>query len=517
MPNCLIYTRVSTDEQALKGYSLPHQKSVLELYCEHRGLNILHHFQEDYSAKNFNRPVFKEILQYIKVNRKNIDLFLITRWDRFSRNVEEAYRVIREFREQGIEINAVEQPLDFSQPDSKVMLAVYLVIPEVENDKIGIRTKEGLRRAMKEGCYVASPPTGYKLTRTDRGKSTLAIDEEKAKLIRNAFSDYAKGVYSSEDIRKRYYHKGLKITKQTMLNIFRNPVYLGKIKIKPWKKEDEIIVEGLHPAIIDEETFRIVQVLLSGKQPKQVHKFSEIDQMLPLRGHLICKSCGRVLTGSASKGGSGIRYFYYHCHPGCKERFKAQEANEIFEQVLKEMVVRDDVKKLYKEILNKVFHGEEKGRMKRLGQIKTELETLSARLISMEEKFLDDLIDASTYNSMKKRAREKVHELQTEKEGIQNMKKDIEEYLKLGISFLHGVDVFYANASVDLKKKIISSIFPEKLIFLKKSYRTFFIDELISLIISKHRPSKRLKIKHPAISGGKSNMAPLQRLELWTL
>ena len=331
----------------------------------------------------------------------------------------------------------------------------------------------------KEGCYVASPPTGYKNTRTDTGKSTLAVIEDKAALIRNAFNDYAKGVDSSEDVRRRYYHKGLKISKQTMLNIFRNPVYLGKIKIKAWKKEDEMIVEGLHPAIIDEETFRIVQFRLAGIQPKQVHKFSEIDEMLPLRGHLICRSCGRILTGSASKGGSGIRYFYYHCHPGCKERFKAQEANEIFEQVLKEMIVRDDVKKLYKEILDKVFHGEEQGRVIHLKQINAELEKLSTRLISMEKKFLDDLIDASTYNSMKRRTQEKTHELLAEKEGIENLKKDIEEYLKLGISFLQGVDVFYANASVDMKKKIISLIFPEKLIFLRKSYRTFFLDELI--------------------------------------
>lgn len=157
------------------------------------------------------------------------------------------------------------------------------------------------------------------------------------------------------------------------------------------------------------------------------------------------------------------------------------------------------------------------GRVIRLKQIKAELEKLSARLISMEEKFLDDLIDASTYNSMKRRTQEKTHELLAEKKGIENLKKDIEEYLKLGISFLQGVDVFYANASVDMKKKIISSIFPKKLIFLRKSYRTFFLDELISLILSKHRPLKLLKIKTPRQNDGESNNAPLLRLELRTL
>ncbi len=513
MQNCLIYTRVSTDEQAAKGYSLPHQKSVLEIYCQHRGINILRHFREDYSAKNFNRPTFKEIQQYIKINGKNIDYFFITRWDRFSRNVEEAYRIIREFRELGIEINAVEQPLDFSQPDSKVMLAVYLVIPEVENDKNSIRTKEGLRRAMKEGCYVSIAPTGYMNVRNLEGRSTLAPHPVTSPLIKQAFLDYSKGAWSSEEVRKKYYHKGLKINKQSMLNILKNPIYLGKIPIKEWKKEEATIVQGLHPAIIDDQTFDTVQRLLQGKQHKRIHKYSEIDEILPLRGHLLCKKCSRTLTGSASKGRNGKRHFYYHCHPKCKERYKADDVNQLFEEMLGEFVIVDDAKKLYKEILNTTFHGESKNRDLRILQAKRELEKLASRMESMEEKFLDDLIDAPTYKNMKYKTLNKISDLKVEISGIQSMEKDIEEYLKLGISFLHGIDLFYKNSPVDIKKKIVGSIFPEKLTFLKKSYRTAFVDELIALIISKHRPFKLLKTKNPHQNDRESKMAPLLGLE----
>lgn len=517
MKNALLYTRVSTDEQALNGYSLPHQKSVLDLYCVNRGINVLQHFREDHSAKNFNRPTFSKLLDYVKTNRKIIDYLFITRWDRFSRNVEEAYRVIREFREQGIEINAVEQPLDFSQPDSKVMLAVYLVMPEVENDKIGIRTKEGLRRAMKEGCYVSTPPTGYTLTRNEKGKSTLKIDTKVAPFIRKAFLEYSQGVLSTEDIRKKYYHKGLKITKQTLLNILKNPVYCGKIKIKPWKKEDEMIVEGLHDPIIDSKTFDIVQMRLSGKQPKRVHKYSEIDERLPLRGYLLCKKCGRSLTGSASKGRNGKRHFYYHCQPKCKERFKADDANDIYERMLSELVISQDAKKLYNELLQQTFHGENKERELRLLAIDRELKLLQKRMESLEEKFLDDHIDAPSFNSMKQRNQKKVFDLETEKQSIKNLKKDIEEYLELGISFLNGVDKLYKNAPADIKKKITGSIFPEKLVFLGKKYRTAFLDELISLILSKHRGFKLLEIKKPRQNGEVSKVALPLGLEPRTL
>ena len=400
MPTAIIYTRVSTDEQANKGYSLPHQKSVLELYCQHKGIDVLKHFVEDYSAKDFNRPSFNKLWSYIKANKKSVDYLLFTRWDRFSRNQEEAYRVIREFRNLGIEVNAVEQPLDLSQPDSKVMLAVYLVIPEVENDKNSIRTKEGLRRAMKEGCFMGLAPFGYKNVRDANEKSTLSIDERLAPVIRSAFYDYAQGVLSSEEVRKKYYHRGLKITKQSMLNMLKNPVYCGKIQIKEWRKEDAMIVDGLHPAIIDEKTFNTVQKLFKGKLKVKVHKYSEIDERLPLRGYLECRSCGRALTGSASKGRNGKRHFYYHCQPKCKERFRAEEANKVFEELLEEFVIREEVLKVYKRILEEVFSGEKKQRASRLLVINNELKKYDKRMESIEDKFIDDIIDATMYNRM---------------------------------------------------------------------------------------------------------------------
>ena len=183
--NVMIYTRVSTDEQADKGYSLRHQHEMLEKYCDLKEFNVLKHFAEDYSAKNFNRPEWIKLEAYVKANRKSIDRLIFTKWDRFSRNIEEALRVIRNFRNWGIEINAIEQPLDLSNTDNKTMLALYLVMPEVENDKISQRTKDGILRARKEGAYTAKPPYGYDGCRIDNKASMRPNDD--AKIIRQMF------------------------------------------------------------------------------------------------------------------------------------------------------------------------------------------------------------------------------------------------------------------------------------------------------------------------------------------
>ena len=513
MQNAIIYTRVSTDEQANKGYSLPHQKNVLEVYCAHKDINILKHFREDYSAKDFDRPAFNQLTTYIKANRKSIDYLLFTRWDRFSRNQEEAYRVIREFKNMGIIVNSIEQPLDLTQPDSKVMLAVYLVIPEVENDKNSIRTKEGMRRAMKEGCFAGIAPVGYKNHRNSEQKSTLQINKEIAPLIKKAFIDYSKGILSSEEVRKKYYKQGLKVSKQGMLNILKNPTYTGKILIKEWKKEDEMIVDGLHPSIIDEHTFHKVQRRFKGKIIQPIHKFSEIDEELPLRGYLECRNCGRSLTGSASKGRNGVRHFYYHCQPKCKERYRANEVNDLFEDLLKEFHIKEDVKKLYREILKKEFKGDKDNREERVREIKKELNTLELRKESVEEKFFDNEIDLSTYKSVKIKTQEKINDFNEELVSLNKLEKDIDKYLKLGISFLHGIDKLYKSSPANIKKKIVGSIFPEKLVFLKNKYRTASMNELIAIILSKHKGFRRLEIKKPRQNGEVSRKAPPLGLE----
>lgn len=94
MQRAIIYTRVSTDDQAQNGYSLPHQQTILEKYCELHGIEVVQHFREDHSAKDFNRPEFVKLMELVKANRGKIDKVLFTRWDRFSRNQEASLSVI---------------------------------------------------------------------------------------------------------------------------------------------------------------------------------------------------------------------------------------------------------------------------------------------------------------------------------------------------------------------------------------------------------------------------------------
>ena len=100
MKSAYLYSRVSTDEQKRNGNSLEEQEDRLIKHCEINGIQIKGIFPEDYSAKDFNRPEWKKLIKKIRKNthRPNENILFI-KWDRFSRNIEYAYQMIRMLRE----------------------------------------------------------------------------------------------------------------------------------------------------------------------------------------------------------------------------------------------------------------------------------------------------------------------------------------------------------------------------------------------------------------------------------
>ena len=75
--SAILYRRVSTTDQKQFGNSLNAQQGSLRDFCEKNSMNIVKEFQEDYSAKNFNRPEWKRLNAFAKKNKKDIDYLII--------------------------------------------------------------------------------------------------------------------------------------------------------------------------------------------------------------------------------------------------------------------------------------------------------------------------------------------------------------------------------------------------------------------------------------------------------
>jgi len=140
--------------------------------------------------------------------------------------------------------------------------------------------------------------------------------------------------------------------------------------------------------------------------------------------------------------------------------------------------------------------------------LQRERKKLESRISSVDDKFIDNLIDLETFNRIKQKVQKRLHEVRTELHNLNHMQKDFETHLKSGITFLKGIDAIFKKAPVSLKKKIVGSIFPEKLIFENTKYRTAYVDEFILLILLKNKNLQFLKIEKPAIFSGLSSKAP---------
>ena len=479
--SAIIYTRVSTDDQKENGFSLREQEARLRSYCKRENFEIVKHYQDDYSAKDFNRPEFQKMLSDLREKRVKADLFICVRNDRFSRNALETLNMLQEFKKLGIEYRTLDTNYDLSIPENLIPFFVNIVLPQVDNERRSINTKRGMRQANREGRWTHKPPKGYKLEK-ENGKSYLVPDDN-AFYIKFAFEQYAKGIFSVEEIRQSLRNKGCYICKTQMHKILRNYVYIGKIKIPAWKDEEEEIVEGLHEPIIAEETFHIVQSILNGRKPKHKKK-SRYNEFLPLRGHLVCPICSGNLTGSASRSKTGAKHYYYHCNRGCKLRLRADKTNQAFSNYLKTFNIPDEILSLYYHILKDVFDRDETDKEKEIGKLESIIMSNRDLIERVEDKFFKNEIDKGTYSSAKKRYNDTIVTLENKILELRMMDSNFMKYAEYGLSLLHDLEGYYNNSPIEVKSLLISSIFPSKIIFDGKNYRTPKVNEVLSLLTS---------------------------------
>ncbi len=488
----ILYVRVSTDEQAEKGHSLAHQEEMLRRHCLLNNIEIVGFYKEDYSAKTFDRPEFTKILTFLRKNKGAADLLLFLKWDRFSRNAPEAYSMISQLHKLGTEPQGIEQPLNMEIPEQKFLLALYLTAPEVENDRRALNVIAGIRKAMKDGRFIGSAPFGYKHGRTEANRPCIAPNEKQMGFVQTAFEMMATGNYHIEELRVIMNKKGMPLGRTRFWYMFRNPVYIGKVYVPAYKHEQEMIVKGSHEPIIADALYYEVQDVLEGrKRNLPISPFCQQEE-LPLRGFLTCAKCGRTLTGSASKGRSA-RYYYYHCKRECKERFRAEEANEYFFGMLRSVSSQKKLLQTYELIMTDAHKKKGQDRSAELQQDKRELETYQKRLDNAQTLMLDGKLDVAEYQKIKFKLEPEIERLVSKVAALSKGDIDERAIIEFGFHFIKNLDKLFTGADLNQKRYMLGSTFPEKLIYENKTYRTASGDNVLLLIANTGKGSAEKK------------------------
>jgi site-specific DNA recombinase len=484
MKTAYLYVRVSTDEQKRRGYSLPEQEDRLLKYCEFNNIEVKGVYREDYSAKNFNRPEWKKLITTIKSKSSREDKnILFIKWDRFSRNIEYAYEMIGMLRKYKTTAMAIDQPIDFSVPESTVMLAVYLSVPEAENSRRAMNTANGIRRAKQMGRYPGKAPLGFINLTTVDGKKVIVPKQPEAGIIKWVFHQLAKNIHRVEDVRRMADDKGLKCSRSYFFKLIRNPAYCGLIPIKLSSREQHM-VKGIHDPLIAETLFYEVQRIILTKR-KTVRKTDNLKATFFLTGFLTCPLCGRKMLGSFSQG-SRKKYPYYHCRGECKIRIRATLLNDSYERELQQLMLSDKAIDLFNCVLEDWNTSTQKAEyLQELRQVARKLKEQELTLSQARKLFVSAVLKFDDYNELKREYQINSKCLKRELHDINVKLKNIDKQRHLGgqpiVNILHG----FSDMDSNDKKHLVTLIPPLELNYHTKAISLELNNALSKILLTK--------------------------------
>ncbi|MGE5484635.1 MAG: recombinase family protein [Ignavibacteriales bacterium] len=311
MLRAAIYCRVSTEEQATEGMSIPAQTKALYEHAAKNSMEVVETFiDEGASARTADRPQFQRMIALAKKKPRPFDVILIHKTDRFARNREDAvvYKSLLR-RECGIEVVSITERFDNS-PTGKLLEGIMEVMAEFYSLNLSQEVKKGMKeKASRGGKGLGKMPVGYRLT-DDGG---IAVVPQEAQLVRFIFDTYIKGdqgllaiarFLASPEGAARFGSAATKFKWSSVgiRNIIRNHAYVGKMV---WNRRDSnrqgrfrdseewIVVEGSHPAIVDSAVFEKANDILESRRGGS-HTPRVSDYLL--KGMVRCLECGGAMT-----------------------------------------------------------------------------------------------------------------------------------------------------------------------------------------------------------------------------
>lgn len=325
------YLRVSTKRQLYTaididpdGNSITTQREITTSKADSLGATIEKEFIEPgHSAKTLDeRPVFKELLAYVH-EHPNINYVIVYMRSRAFRNHFDAATVQVQLKKLGIRLVSAKE--DFGEgPTAVAMEGMLDIMNGLQNTLQGLDVQTKMFNKAKAGGTVSLAKLGYRNVRVEhegRLINTIALDEERAPLVRKAWELYATGEYSIERLEATMADRGLTarptqrtakgtpVSASKLHQMLSDPYYCGFVV---YKGE---MYTGRHEPIVTQQLFDRVQDVLNARsacgQRDRIHSHY-------LKGSLFCDRChkaGRTarLIFMEVSGRSGKRYAYFVC------------------------------------------------------------------------------------------------------------------------------------------------------------------------------------------------------------
>ena len=331
-----LYERLSRDDDQLgDSNSIINQKKYLESYAEQKGYdNCVHYTDDGWSGGNFERPSWKRLIADIEADK--VAHVIVKDMSRIGRDyLQTGFYTEVMFRQHDVHFVAIANNVDSDDQNSNEFAPFLNIMNEWYLRDLSRKQRTAIRVKGESG----KPTTNcaiYGYMKDPNDKYKWLVDEEAAAVVRKIYRLTIEGLGTFQIARRLYEEKietpavyfgkkgmGIWKSKEHFENpygwndfivgrILSKPEYMGhtvnfRSHTKSYKdknrimnpKEDWVIFENTHEAIIDKETWELVQKLRG--TPRRIDTLGEAN---PLTGLVYCADCGEKMYNHRNKGGS---------------------------------------------------------------------------------------------------------------------------------------------------------------------------------------------------------------------
>ncbi len=467
-----LYARLSVENSGYKDTnSIENQIEILRNFIKDKDDFVLidEYIDNGYTGTNFERPAFKRMIQDIK--EKKINTVIVKDLSRFGRkNIETEEFLSSIFPFLKVRFIAVTDMLDTFENghDNKFLLSGFKnMINEMYAKDTSRKVNASFDIKRKKGDYIGGiAPYGYK--KDFKNKNKLVIDEDVADNVRLIFQLRKKGESYLSIARKLNElkiitpfmyreEKGSYTTRDNSRLIWRSEavkfilnseMYIGNIvqgksfkdvdgKRKPVNKENWVIVENTHEAIIDKDEFDYIQQLNKNTKEEHISAFTKKAESMenPFVGKLVCGVCGERLMFSREKSKKGDKYYYfYYCRirqlklSNCNNsRISYNQILNIFNKAVEREITKlgSDIELLKVKDELKVNHTvvDKKNKLVKITQ---DIENLKKKSMDMIVEFSQNELPAEVFEERFKVIQEQLEQLEQEYNSVEQEVKLIE-------------------------------------------------------------------------------------------
>ena len=382
-----IYIRVSTEDQAREGFSLPEQEKRLRAMCEYKGYEIYKVYKDaGISAKTGNkRPAFEELKEDIE--NKKCNTIVVLKLDRLTRSVYDWENIMKFLDENNAYLDCANDDINTTNANGRMVARLLTTVSQNEIERTSERTKIGLAGAIKVGNIPNKAPFGYKHV-----NKKLVVDPIKKDEVIRIFELYYEGnsyqtianIYNEEKVFGK-----TNWCDSTILRILENEIYKGDY-VHGKKTNHPTYYENVVEPLVSKELWEECQV----QKRKNSRNYKRDKEYLFLQ-KLRCPKCSRILGGNATRKKNGKVYYYYQCN-NCKITIKEPKIEETIKTMLADILEYDNVvNEFFLPVLkSKVDNPKE--------QLEKELKNLNNKRERIRKAYIDELFTEEEFKQESK-------------------------------------------------------------------------------------------------------------------